>query len=422
VEEEESHIAGLRVPVNVDVVRERLPRLGELPVEREVTPEESIDAVALIETVGSGDVVYSDTIVGPDGSFVPAHVYRCDEWLIGGFTLGTNDSPGTENPCEAEVEFRACGAEFTPIYEIQGSGDTTPLLGDQVVTEGVVVGDFQEGDELKGFYLQDPDGDGDAATSDGIFVYYGFWNGQVSIGDHVRVLGTATEFFGLTEITDVTQLEICGTGTVTPTIVTLPVTDTGDFEAYEGMLVTFPQTLVISEFYNFDRFGEIVLTTERQFQATTIAEPGSTEADTIKLANQLARITRDDGSSDPNPDPARHPTGDPFTLDNRFRGGDTVTNVTGVMDYAFGKYKIQPTTGANFTVANPRPAVPYVGGTVTVASCHVLNFGTHLDDRVTECGPPTPTLSASRHARSGHRVFAPRSLDFARAMPGLRSR
>ena len=42
-----------------------------------------------------------------------------------------------------------------------------------VTTQGVVVGDFEGSTSLSGFYLQDLVGDGDTATSDGIFVYTG---------------------------------------------------------------------------------------------------------------------------------------------------------------------------------------------------------------------------------------------------------
>ena len=57
----------------------------------------------------------------------------------------------------------------------------------------------------------------------------------------------------------------------------------------------------------------------------------------------------DDGRSSQNPDPAIHPNGLDFDLTNLFRGGDTVANVTGVMDYSFGLYRIQPTQGADYT-------------------------------------------------------------------------
>ena len=98
---------------------------------------------------------------------------------------------------------------------------------------------------------------------------------DVQVGDVVRALGTVAEYAGsgvtstVTELTGVTDLLICGTATVpAPTVLTLPVTAISDFEPYEGMLVTFPQTLYISEYFNFDRFGEIVLTTERHIQPT----------------------------------------------------------------------------------------------------------------------------------------------------------
>ena len=51
-------------------------------------------------------------------------------------------------------------------------------------------------------------------------------------------------------------------------------------ERYEGMLVRFPQALVIAEYFNYDRFGEIVLALPlagetRPFTGTAIDEPGA---------------------------------------------------------------------------------------------------------------------------------------------------
>ena len=40
---------------------------------------EVVDSVALVESTTGGEHVYSDTRVGPDGSYVPAHVYRCPD-------------------------------------------------------------------------------------------------------------------------------------------------------------------------------------------------------------------------------------------------------------------------------------------------------------------------------------------------------
>ncbi len=150
-----------------------------------------------------------------------------------------------------------CGDAFTPIYDVQGNGAASPLVGTEVAIEGVVVGDFQnnaslDNGDLNGFHVQDPAGDGDAATSDGIFVYAP-GGMDVGVGDAVRVRGAVSEFNGMTEIT-AAQIWLCGTGSVAPTALSLPVTSVDDFEAFEGMYVTFPQALVISEYFNFDRF------------------------------------------------------------------------------------------------------------------------------------------------------------------------
>lgn len=69
-------------------------------------------------------------------------------------------------------------------------------------------------------------------------------------------------------------------------------------------------------------------------------------------------------------------------MTNLFRGGDTVANVTGVMDYSFDLYRIQPTPGADYNNANPRTGAPDpVGGNLKVASFNVLNYFTALNSR-----------------------------------------
>ncbi len=343
-----------------------------------------------IRDAGASDFDYGALSVGPDGSFLPSGTYRCPDAPDGTFTnihnFSTPDgTPGVTNGCGGPPPAEACGDDFTPVYTIQGSGLASPLDGSEVSTEGVVVGDFQDG--KSGFFIQDATGDGDTTTSDGIFVFS--TSPDVNMGDLVRVRGTVDEFFGLTEITSVSQVWFCSSGnSVAPTALSLPVESLDDFEPYEGMLVTLPQTLYISEFFNFDRFGEIVLTTERQFQPTATYEPGSPEAATLALANSLSRITLDDGRGSSNPDPAIHPNGSIFDLDNLFRGGDTVQNVTGALDYNFGLYKVQPTQGADYTSANPRTDAPDdVGGNLKVASFNVLNYFTTIDDGGPICGP-----------------------------------
>ncbi len=65
----------------------------------DTTPWDSIvDSVSLIESVGTGDLVYGENSVGPDGIYAPAHVLICDgSWLVGDFDNCLYDSPGAGN-------------------------------------------------------------------------------------------------------------------------------------------------------------------------------------------------------------------------------------------------------------------------------------------------------------------------------------
>jgi len=219
------------------------------------------------------------------------------------------------------------------------------------------------------------------------------------------VMGKVSEYTTgsgtLTELTPTSpaasNVIICSTGnTIAPTAVNLPVGAVSDFEKYESMLVTFPQALVISEYFNFDQFGEIVLTSQRHMTPTALVEPGA-HAQAAAAAFLLDRITLDDGRTNQNPDPAIHPNGSVFNMGNLFRGGGTVTNVTGVLDYAYSLYRIQPTVvGASYLDINPRTASPeIIEGDLKVASFNVLNYFVTMDNDPTEtkdqpadlCGP-----------------------------------
>lgn len=291
-----------------------------------------------------------------------------------------------------------CGAAATFVHEAQGAGSASPLEGDIVTIEGVVVGDFQDGDgdlfgtNLGGFHVQeeDVDVDADPGTSEGIYVLS---NAPVSVGERVRVTGTVAESSGLTEIDDVQGVVACGRAAALPSAasVELPVASSGDLEAFEGMRVVFPQGLLVSEYFNFDRFGEIVLSapgvdTTRAFQPTAYLDHYDPLVENAFDLVERSRIVLDDGRGGQNEDPARHPNGQAFTLQNGFRGGEIVTNLTGVLDYRFDLYRVQPTQGADYLATNLRPLEPdYVGGTLRVAAFNVLNY--FEDFGSAGCGP-----------------------------------
>jgi len=277
-----------------------------------------------------------------------------------------------------------CGDPFTAIYNIQGSGAASPMVGQTVTTEGVVTGDFQEGGK-KGFFIQDATGDGDDATSDGIFVYYPNAP-EVNVGDKLRITGRVSEYYDLTQITG-SALQVCSNGnTIEPVVLTLPF-DSKNHEHLEGMLVTFPQALVISEYFNFDRYGELLLTSTRHTTPTAYLEPGP-DAVAAQAAHLLDSIAVDDGSTFQNPSYLRHPDGSAFNLEHYFRGGDTIEGLTGVMDYNFSEYKIQPVGTAVYESVNQRTEAPeLVAGEIRVASLNVLNYFVTLDNAGNICGP-----------------------------------
>jgi uncharacterized protein len=279
--------------------------------------------------------------------------------------LGTFDGSGGGDPDPDPVA--TCDPdEVTPIHDVQGDGWQSPMQGEQVTIEGIVVGDFQERGELGGFFVQEQDDevDDDPATSEGIYVY-GFWD-PVAAGDEVVVTGRVTEYYGLTELTD-TDTVVCGAGSVTATALDLPATS-AERESLEGMAVTGTD-LTVTETYNVTRYGELLLSSGgRLWQPTEIHEPGSEEAAALATDNDLRSIVLDDGSDDQNPDPV------PYVTDRTLRVGDDAS-VAGVLSYAYGAFRIQPTTDPVFATDNPRPADPAdVGGTVQVASFNVLNY------------------------------------------------
>lgn len=280
-----------------------------------------------------------------------------------------------------------CAAAYTPIYAIQGSGLAAAITG-TVSTQGIVVGDYEgPSPTLRGFYIQDPTGDGDANTSDGLFVFNGD-NNNVNLGDLVRVSGSAGEFQDQTQISSVTAIAACGTGAVAPTDVWMPFASATDLERFEGMLVRFPQTLYVTEHFQLGRFGQVVMSSDARLQQpTNVVLPGA-PAIALQAANNLNRIIVDDALQNQNPDPIVFGrNGNPLSASNTLRGGDSLSNVVGILSYTWAgnaasgnAYRLRPINAMgggvpNFVAANPRPAsAPAVGGSLKVVGMNLLNF------------------------------------------------
>lgn len=281
----------------------------------------------------------------------------------------------------------SCGSATSYIHTIQGSGAASSLVGTVRTIEGIVTGDYQDAGQLSGFFVQEEAGDVDAdgETSEGVFVYSTSF--PVSLGDKVRVSGTVVEYYGLTEINSVTSVDVCSAGNTLPDAITLSMPFPADaggvpfIERYEGMLVTLPVGLIVSEVYRLGRGGEFLLSSgERLWQPTNIVEPGAPAIAQLAL-NRLNSISVDDGSLGQNRWPIIHPAPE-LSLTNRVRIGDsTAATITGVLTYSWSgwsgtdAYRIHPQTPTSFNPTNPRPlAPPSVSNNLKVASFNVLNY------------------------------------------------
>ncbi len=272
-----------------------------------------------------------------------------------------------------------CAPATHLIHDVQGSGTSTPISGTTVTVQGVVVGDYQgSSPTLRGFFVQEEDADADAdpMTSEAIFVFDGTNSVPVAPGDLVSVTGRATEFSGLTQIDQVgTRVTVCDTGySASPAQITLPVSATGDWERWEGMLASFTQTMTVTENFSLGRFGEVVLSSlGRQYQGTHQAEPGA-DALAVSDLNARTRIILDDANTSQNADPTRYPTGG-LSATNTLRTGASVSGLTAIVHEGFGSYRLQPLGEITFDGAASRPtAPPAVGGRIQVAAFNVLNY------------------------------------------------
>jgi predicted extracellular nuclease len=179
---------------------------------------------------------------------------------------GNNNGGGTAGKC---------GESATRIASIQGSGTASALVGNNISIEAIVVADFQNANQLGGFFIQeeDADNDGNVSTSDGIYIAS---TTPVSVGDRVRVSGVVAETFELTQLNNATVTVCANNQTLpTPATISLPVASLDVFEKIEGMSVAIAQTLTVNETYQLGRYGQVLLANGRLQQPTNVVEPGA---------------------------------------------------------------------------------------------------------------------------------------------------
>ncbi|GAA1150210.1 ExeM/NucH family extracellular endonuclease [Nocardioides aquiterrae] len=309
----------------------------------------------------------------------------------------TDFTVGAPNPENGDTVPPAGEPTEATIAEIQGTGDTSPLAGRDVVTEGVVTAAYPTGG-FNGFYLQSggsggSGGDGADATpgaSDAVYVFGSAATAQVAVGDSVRVEGTVTEFNGLTEI---------GSPTVTALASPLPavaphtgsVPAAADREAHEGELWTPTDDVTVTNTYSTNQYAEIGLAAGDHplIQPTDVADAQDHAAIAAVEADNADRgVVLDDGSSInflPSGGGGNQDIPLPWlSKANPIRVGAAV-HFTGpvVLDWRNSTWKLQPThqvtdSGADVaTFENTRTenAAPGdLGGDLRLATFNVLNY------------------------------------------------
>ncbi len=293
----------------------------------------------------------------------------------------------------------------TLISTIQGEGAESGMIGDFVYVSALVTRVTNNG-----FYMQEEatDSDGNAATSEGIFVYTGSAP-TVSVGDEVSFNGTVAEYGGQTQLTNIGDLNVLSSGNELPEYVQvlLAPTNQHDLEAFEGMRVSVDSgtddALTIIENYTFGRYGQITVSAGVQYQGTHLYDPQD-ELDQIiehQQMNENNRILVDDGSSAQNPDEFTYipvteengdngngylDAGDDFSQGATLRLGTEIdAPMEGVLTEGFdghtlildGQLSIDESTNSGARTDEPED----VGGQLKVSSFNVLNYFTTLRER-----------------------------------------
>ncbi len=269
------------------------------------------------------------------------------------------------------------------IHEIQGRGHLSPFAGQEVETHGIVTVV-----DSNGFYIQDPVGDGDDATSEGLFLFTG-GPPDLDVGDEVDIVGTVSEFvpggpgtanLSITQIA-FPDISVVSSGNQLPDPVVIgsdgrevptgsidsdnltnfnPETDAIDFfESLEGMKVQINDAFAIGP---TSRFGETPVVPDGGENVEDRTDTGGVFISPDDFNPE--RLLLDDAISDEVPSAT---TGDQFD-----------GSIHAVVSYSFGNFKFLYTEDLPNLIegGTSRETTNLVGtdDQLTIASYNVLNL------------------------------------------------
>jgi predicted extracellular nuclease len=314
------------------------------------------------------------------------------------FSGPSGDADGT--PCGTP-----CAAPPTPtaIDQIQGTGATSPKLGDRVQITGTAIGVDNQQDvsnyvdidpRSAGIYVETPtaDWDSNAQTSEGIFV------GDLPapertashIGQTVTVSGTVTSLYGLTTV-DAAGYTPAFTGKAKAASLPAPVTidpaqaaaqtvSSDGYRPYYQSLQSMRVALQVGTANSggTDKFGELFVTpgTQRKLNLAGYGTPiGPPQL--LDIAQDAGSAGVDPANTDATPDSTTRVNANLF---------DTVKNVIGPLGFDFDNYEIVPQPGlapkvSHTGVSYPPKAPAAKPGTLRIANFNMENmFGVGMTD------------------------------------------
>ncbi len=334
----------------------------------------------------------------------------------------------------------SAAANLVSIAEIQGTGATSPVVGQDVKTQGVVTAAYPTGG-LNGFYLQTPGAD-TADASDAVFVYGGAGGFATypAVGDSVEVSGRAAEFSGATQIVAGQSgiVPVAPLGSVTPKT-QVPDTDCAlpgaaclagpaldeIREVAEGELFAPTSPWTATDVYDGGPYytdgtnspvfrGEIGVAADSDEPLIAPTEVIDAQATALvaerRRYNDAHRIILDDASSLTFSTTQNSTRAFPwFTADHTVRVGAELTFTKPVIfTFGFGAWRILPQSqvvGAptgQLAFEQTRPAAPEdVGGDVRLATFNVLNFFPTTGEEFVASGLGTCTYF---NDRDGNRI------------------
>lgn len=265
-------------------------------------------------------------------------------------------------------------APLKSIGEIQGTGASSPLLGEQVSVDAVLTGEFGEG--MRGVFVQSLKPDRDPRTSEGLFVLLPERSPALQRGQRLRIEGRVVEIGDagrtLTAL-EQTSLRVVGQAKPQPRVLSRFPANAAQWESLEGEWLRLTTPMFVAGHQGLQRSGELVLGLDRMMWTPTEKVLPGDAARAFAERNRTRLLVVDDGDLRDAPATLKILPAPP-TDAAPLRVGSQVGGLQGVVDQRGAGYRLQLTQPLRVLQQDPRPAVPKVDGNLRVVAMNVLNL------------------------------------------------